>query len=83
MECRITETKPVMPPQESTETHEEVLKRIRTEAEQVGTKIVKVVFTEYTGRRKKKVTHIEVTQAELDELLSKSDQRVTAQLAMF
>ena len=82
MECRITETKP-LPPQESTETHEEVVKRIRTEAEQIGTKIVKVVFTEYTGRRKKKVTHIEVTRAELDELLSKSDQRVTAQLALF
>ena len=83
MECRITETKPVLSPQESTETHEEAVKRIRTEAEQIGTKIVKVVFTEFMGRKKKKVTHIEVTHAELDELLKNSEKKVTAQLTLF
>ena len=83
MECRLTETKPLLPPQESIETHEEAVKRIRTEADRIGTKIVKVVFTEFTGRRKKKVTHIEVTQAELDELFKNSEKKITAQLALF
>ena len=31
--------------------------------------MVKVEFVEYIGKRKKKVTHIEVRQAELDQMI--------------
>jgi hypothetical protein len=51
--------------------------------EKIGDRIVKVQFTEYTGNRKKKVTHIEVKEAELDEMLKKDDKPASAQFEMF
>ena len=51
--------------------------------EKIGDRIVKVQFTEYTGKRKKKVTHIEVNEAELDEMLKKGDKPARAQFEMF
>jgi hypothetical protein len=42
-----------------------------------------VQFIEYVGKRKKKVTHIEVKEAELDEMLKKSDKPVQAQFSLF
>jgi len=55
--------------------------RASTEVEKIGDRIVKVQFTEYTGKRKK-VTHIEVKEAELDEML-KQDKPGGAQFEMF
>ncbi len=54
-----------------------------SEVEKIGDRIVKVQFIEYTGKRKKKVTHIQVKEAELDEMLKKSDKPVAAQFSMF
>ena len=51
--------------------------------EQVGDFIVKVKYTEFIGKRKKKVTHIEVTQTELDKLVKESESPVIAQLSLF
>ncbi|MDY6990202.1 MAG: DEAD/DEAH box helicase family protein [Thermodesulfobacteriota bacterium] len=54
-----------------------------TELERVGDRVVKVEFVEYIGKRKKKVTHIEVRQAELDQMLKSSDKLVAAQFTLF
>ena len=59
------------------------VKRITTEVEQIGNKVVKVQLTEFIGKRKKKVTHIEVTQAELDQMVKGNNKKVSAQLTMF
>jgi len=59
------------------------IKKASTEVEKIGDRIVKVQFIEYTGKRKKKVTHIEVREAELDEMLKKSKGPVHAQYSMF
>jgi hypothetical protein len=48
-----------------------------------GDRIVKVQFIEYVGKRKKKVTHIEVKEAKLDEMLKKNDKPVQAQFSLF
>ena len=53
------------------------------ELERIGDQVVKVQFVEYVGKRRKKVTHIEVRQAELDDLLSKADHPVQAQICLF
>jgi len=52
-----------------------------TEVEKIGDRIVKVQFTEYSGKRKK-VTHIEVKEADLDEML-KQTKPGGAQFEMF
>jgi hypothetical protein len=59
------------------------IKKASCEVEKIGDRIVKVQFIEYVGKRKKKVTHIEVKQAELDEMLRNSDKPVHAQFSLF
>ena len=59
------------------------IKKASSEIEKIGDRIVKVQFIEYVGKRKKKVTHIEVKEAELDDMIKKSDRRVQAQFALF
>ena len=54
-----------------------------TEVEMIGDKLVKIEFTEYVGERKKKVTRIEVTQAELDKMMKDSDRQVQVQYTLF
>jgi hypothetical protein len=56
--------------------------KVTVEAEQIGNKVVKVSFIEYVGRRKK-VTRVEVTESELDEMIKQKDNPVSAQLTMF
>ena len=53
------------------------------EIEKIGDRVVKVQFVEYMGKRKKKVTHIEVKEAELEEMLKKGDKPVQAQFTLF
>lgn len=59
------------------------IKKASTEVEKIGNRIIKVKFTEYTGKRKKKVTHIEITEGDLEKMLEDSDNPVEAQLSMF
>ncbi|VBB45019.1 conserved hypothetical protein [uncultured Desulfatiglans sp.] len=59
------------------------IKRASSEVEKIGDRIVKVQFIEYTGKRKKKVTHIEVKENELEEMIGKSDKPVHAQFTLF
>ena len=67
------------------ETHRPTpeIKMASSEVEKIGDRIVKVQFIEYVGKRKKKVTHIEVKEAELDEMIKKSDKPVQAQFSLF
>ena len=83
LECQITEAKPLEVKHEEIHGPEEDVKKVTTEAEQIGSKVVKVQFIEFVGKRRKKVTHIEVTQAELKDLLKSSESNVVAQLSMF
>jgi SNF2 family DNA or RNA helicase len=83
LECHITEAQPLEVKQDEVPKPEDDIKRVTTEAEQIGSKVVKVQFIEFVGRRRKKVTHIEVTQAELTNLLSKTEKNVVAQLSIF
>ncbi|RJR23290.1 MAG: hypothetical protein C4582_05685, partial [Desulfobacteraceae bacterium] len=53
------------------------------EVERIGDRIVRVQFIEYTGKRKRKVTHIEVREAELDEMLKKRENAIQAQFSLF
>ena len=57
--------------------------KVSTEVEKIGDRVVKVQFIEYDGKRKKKVTHIEVKEADLDEILDRNDKPLQAQFAMF
>ena len=59
------------------------VKKASTEVEKIGDRLVKVQFTEYSGKRKRKVTHIEVKEAELDEMLKQGDKPGGAQFEMF
>jgi superfamily II DNA or RNA helicase len=59
------------------------IKKASKEVEKIGDKIVKVEFTEYVGKRKKKVTRIQVTHAELDEMMKGKDQPVQVQYTLF
>lgn len=59
------------------------IKKIISEADRIGDKIVKVQFTEYIGKRKKKVTHIEVTTAELDKMIETTNRHVQVQYSLF
>jgi len=56
---------------------------VSNEIEKIGDRVVKVQFIEFTGKRKKKVTHIEVKEAELEEMLEKSEKTAQAQFALF
>ena len=59
------------------------IRKSSTEIEKIGDRIVKVQFVEYVGKRKKKVTHIEVKEAELDDMLKKAGGAVHAQYSLF
>ena len=58
------------------------VEKMSVEAQQIGDKVIKVSFTEYVGRRKKK-TRIEVKQSELDQMIKDTDNPVSVQLMMF
>jgi SNF2 family DNA or RNA helicase len=84
IECRITDSKPIdIQSEEVEEPKGETIKTASIEAEQIGKKVVKVHFVEYIGKRKKKVTHIEVTNAELDAMLKNPESKAVAQFSMF
>ena len=91
VQVEMTINKDISEPEPETETiskkeaHEPMpdIKMASSEVEKIGDRIVKVQFIEYTGKRKKKVTHIEVKEAELDEMMKKSDKSVHAQFALF
>jgi hypothetical protein len=59
------------------------IKKASSEMEKIGNRIVKVQFVEYIGKRKKKVTHIEIRESELDEMIQASDKPVSAQFTLF
>ncbi len=59
------------------------VKRASTEVDRIGDRIVKVQFIEYAGKRKKRVTHIEVREADLEEMLNKGDKNRMAQFSLF
>jgi hypothetical protein len=83
LECEITEVRPIEVMSEESIKPEADIKRITTEVEQIGNKVLKVQLTEYVGKRRKKVTHIEVTQAELEKMVKENNKQVSAQLTMF
>ena len=83
LECPITEAKPLEVTQQEIPASPEDIRKVTTEAEQIGNKIVKVQFIEFVSKKRKKVTHIEVTQAELKDLLNTQGKNVVAQLSMF
>lgn len=53
------------------------------EIEQIGDTLVKVEFIEYVGKRKKKVTRIEVKHSEIDQMINQAGSRVGVQFALF
>ena len=55
------------------------IKKSSTEVEKIGNRIIKVKFTEYTGKRKKKVTHIEITEGDLEKMLKDTHNPAQAQ----
>jgi hypothetical protein len=59
------------------------IRKASTEVDRIGARVVKVQFIEYTGKRKKKVTHIEVREDELEEMLKDGDKARQAQFALF
>jgi hypothetical protein len=75
------EPKPVTISKEEADEPAPEIKKASTEVEKIGDRIVKVQFIEYTGKRKKKVTHIEVKEAELEEMMKGTDKQ--AQFALF
>jgi hypothetical protein len=77
------ETKPESISREEAVAPGSEITKAATEVEKIGDRVVKVQFIEYTGKRKKKVTHIEVKEADLDEIMTKKDKPVQAQFAMF
>jgi hypothetical protein len=77
------EAKPETISKEEADAPAPEIKKASTEVEKIGDRIVKVQFTEYAGKRKKKVTHIEVKEAELEELLKKGDRPGRAQFELF
>ncbi len=85
VEVRIekTETIPTDESEEEDIAKKPDVKKVSIEKEKIGDKIVKVSFIEYTGKRKKKITHIEVKNRELDEILSEKDKAVNVQFSMF
>ena len=61
----------------------DIIKKASTEIERIGSQIVKVQFTEFIGKRKKKVTHIEVTRDELENMIGESEKPVRVQFTLF
>ncbi len=59
------------------------IKKASTEIEKIGDRIVKVQFIEVVGKRKKKITHVDVKQSELDKMLKNSDKPAQAQMLLF
>lgn len=59
------------------------IKTVETAIDQIGDKILKVDFIEYMGKRKKKVTHIEINQSELDKIFKEKDNAVHVQYSLF
>ncbi|MDY6839629.1 MAG: SNF2-related protein [Thermodesulfobacteriota bacterium] len=59
------------------------IRKASTEVEKIADRVVKVQFVEYIGKRKKKVTHVEVRQADLDQMLNRSQGPVSAQFTLF
>jgi len=53
------------------------------EIEQIGDTIVIIDFIEYTGKRKKKVTHIKVKHSEIDQMINQAGSQVGVQFALF
>jgi hypothetical protein len=74
---------PVTISREEADTPAPEIKLASTEVEKIGDRMVKVQFIEYTGKRKKKVTHIEVREDELEEMLKGNDKPSHAQFALF
>ncbi|HIJ58450.1 MAG TPA: hypothetical protein HPP41_02130 [Deltaproteobacteria bacterium] len=69
--------------EEEAEKPSQDIRKASTEVEKIGDRIVKVQFIEYIGKRKKKVTHIEVKEAELEKMVAKSDRPVHVQFTLF
>jgi hypothetical protein len=59
------------------------IRKASCEIEQIGDTVVKVEFTEYIGKRKKKVTHIEVKHSEIDQMINQAGSRVGVQFVLF
>jgi len=53
------------------------------EIEQIGDTLVKVEFIEYVGKRKKKVTRIEVKHSDLGQMIKDAGSGVGVQFALF
>lgn len=77
------EPEPELISKEKKERPEYDIKNASSEIERIGDRIVKVQFIEYTGKRKRKVTHIEVKEAKLDEMMKESGNPVQAQFSLF
>jgi len=75
--------KPETISKEETDEPSPGIKKISTEIEKIGDRVLKVQFTEFMGKRKKKVTHIEVTCNELEKMIENSDKHVQVQYALF
>jgi hypothetical protein len=59
------------------------ISKASSEIEQIGNTLVKVDFIEYIGKRKRKVTHIEVRHSELDQMIEQANGRVGIQFSLF
>lgn len=59
------------------------IKKASVEIEKFGDKVVKVEFVEFIGKKKKKITHIEVKESDLDEMLSSTENPIHVQYSMF
>ena len=77
------EAEPELISKEKKERPEYDIKNASSEIERIGDRIVKVQFIEYIGKRKKKVTHIEVKENELEEMMDKNGKRIHAQFTLF
>lgn len=77
------ESKPVTISKEEADAPATEIKKATTEVEKIADRVVKVQFIEYIGKRKKKVTHIEVREAELEEILKRGDKAGMAQFSLF
>ena len=58
-------------------------KKADFEIELIGDSVVKVEFVEYVGKRKKKVTRIEVKHSEVNQALEQAGHQGTVQVALF
>jgi len=56
---------------------------VSVELDRIGGTMIKVQFVEYIGKRKKKVTHIEVRKEDLDKMIQQAEGEVQAQLCLF